>query len=188
MSNCPHCGYSDPGAWQECPSCGQYAAPPAQAPAPYMTTPSVPPADQTPPPGYGPPPYGAAGPGAYPPTPGDNPYAAPTAGGAPPAAYGYAYSQPSMLPTSGKAIASMVIGICSIVIYFLGIILGPLAIGLWASARNDFKQIPPSHKGQGLATAGLVTGIIGTLIGLLMVVVIIMAIVMASRAPHHPQY
>lgn len=192
MSTCPHCSYSDPGSWQECPACGQHAAPPGPAPtpapAPYMTTPSSPPADQTPPPGYGPPPYGASGPAAYPPTPGDNPYAAPTAAAAPShAAYGYAYSQPSMLPTSGKAIASMVIGICSIVIYILGFILGPLAIGLWASARNDFKQMPPRYKGQGLATAGLVTGIIGSLIGLLMVVVIIVAIVAASQTQgYHP--
>jgi len=186
MTHCPHCGYSDSGVWQECPACGQYAAPDAQAPAPYMTAPAGPPTNQPPPPGYGPPPYGAPGPAAYPSTPGDNPYAAPSAAGAYPPVYGYAYQQPSLLPTSGKAIASMVIGICSIVIYFLGFILGPLAIGLWASARNDFKQIPPSHKGQGLATAGLVTGILGTLIGLFMVIVIVMAFVMASRQNHYP--
>jgi hypothetical protein len=150
MSKCPHCGYSDPGAWQECPSCGQYAGPEANA-AP----------------------------------PGHNPYAAPTAASAPPTAYGYAYPPPAMLPTSGKAIAAMVIGICSIVLYFLGFILGPLAIGLWASARNDFKQIPPSYKGQGLATAGLVTGIIGTLIGLLMVLVIILTLAMAAQNPRN---
>lgn len=182
MSNCPHCGYSDSGAWQECPACGQYVASTPGVSAPAATPPA---ADQTPPPGYGPPPYGAAGPAAYPPAQGDNPYAAPTAAGAPAAAYAYAYSQPAMLPTSGKAIASMVIGICSIVIYFLGFILGPLAIGLWASARNDFKQIPPAYKGQGLATAGLVTGIIGTLIGLFMVGIIILFIALDPHA-HAP--
>ncbi len=150
MSNCPHCGYSAPGAPQECPACGQFV-----------------------------------GPAANPPAPGDNPYAAPTTASAPaPAAYGYAYPRPITLPTSGKAIASMVIGICSIVFYFLGFILGPLAIGLWASARSDFKQLPPLYKGQGLATAGLVTGIIGSLIGLLMVVVIILSIALASQGPH----
>jgi Domain of unknown function (DUF4190) len=171
MSNCPHCGYSDPGAWQECPACGQFAGPAAAGPAPPPYAAAPPPHAATPPP------HAAA--------PGDNPYAAPTAPSAPPTAYGYAYTPPSMLPTSGKAIASMVIGICSIVLYFLGFILGPLAIGLWASARNDFKQMPPLYKGQGLATAGLVTGLIGTLIGLLMVVFIILAIVMASQNPRH---
>jgi len=150
MSQCPHCGYSDQGAWQECPTCGQYT-----------------------------------GRAAAPPSSDDNPYAAPAAAGPPPAAYGYAYRPPATLPTSGKAIASMVIGICSIPFYFLGFILGPLAIGLWASARNDFKQYPPTHKGQGLATAGLVTGIIGSLLGLLVLAVIILSVVMATQGSHH---
>lgn len=88
----------------------------------------------------------------------------------------------SMLPTSGKAIASMVLGILSIALIYFGIILGPLAIGLYASARRDLRQVPPTHKGQGINTAGLVTGIIGTIIGILIVGAIIFAVLVVDKA------
>ncbi len=188
MSNCAHCGYGDGESWSHCPSCGQTqatsAGPPATAgpsatagpPAPYMLSGQ---------PQHGPgaaparPAQATATSGAVDGSgPGHNPYAAPSAAGPPPAFY--PYPQPVGLPTSGKAIASMVLGIMSIIMYFMGFILGPLAIGLWASSRSEIKQIPPTRKGQGMAVAGLVTGIIGTLLGLLVLVVIILALVMAS--------
>ncbi len=167
MRTCPHCGHNDESNAQECPSCGQFVAPAAEAPAPYMTHQAAPtPAPTT--------------------DASSNPYAAPRAATVAANPYGYGYTPPHLLPTSGKAIASLVLGILSIVIYFLGFILGPLAIGLWASARNDFKQMPPTHKGQGMATAGLATGIIGTLIGLLMVGLIIFAIAFTHNESQMP--
>ncbi|TJZ55554.1 DUF4190 domain-containing protein [Streptomyces piniterrae] len=64
--------------------------------------------------------------------------------------------QPS---TSGKAVASMVTGIVSIVVPFVGIVTGPLAIILGAKARGEIQRT--RQQGNGLAIAGLVTGIIG---------------------------
>ncbi|MBL1092622.1 MULTISPECIES: DUF4190 domain-containing protein [Streptomyces] len=62
-------------------------------------------------------------------------------------------------PTSGKAVASMVTGIASLVIPFIGIVTGPLAIVLGTRARSEIQRT--GQKGDGLAIAGLVTGIIG---------------------------
>jgi len=69
----------------------------------------------------------------------------------------------------------MVLGILSIVppFFYIGVLLGPLAIGFYASARAELKQMPPIRKGNGMAIAGLVMGIIGTLVGLLILAAII---------------
>ncbi|MEI6166485.1 MAG: DUF4190 domain-containing protein [bacterium] len=77
---------------------------------------------------------------------------------------------PSSLPapvttevqTSGFAIASLVLGILSIVpgVYLGGIVMGILAIVFSRMAVTRIKA-QPGVNGQGLATAGLVTGIIG---------------------------
>ncbi|GAB7033801.1 DUF4190 domain-containing protein [Streptomyces sp. NPDC021749] len=69
------------------------------------------------------------------------------------------YPQYPPQPTSGKAVASMVTGIASLVIPFIGIITGPLAVILGTKARNEIRRT--GQKGDGLAIAGLVTGIIG---------------------------
>lgn len=175
MKTCIHCGYSAPGQWQNCPSCAQ---PVPDGPAAGYG----PPPGGAPPPGYGPP-AGYGAPAAYPPrgpSP-QNPYASPSAEYSQPAPY-YGQGYTALLPTSGKAIASLVLGILSIALIYFGLILGPLAIGFYASARRDLAQIPPTHKGQGINTAGLVTGIIGTIIGILVVVGIIFALVVVDNA------
>ncbi|MEU9498143.1 DUF4190 domain-containing protein [Streptomyces sp. NPDC048196] len=69
------------------------------------------------------------------------------------------YPQYQPQPTSGKAVASMVTGIASLVIPFIGIVTGPLAIVLATRARSEIQRT--RQKGDGLAIAGLVTGIIG---------------------------
>lgn len=181
MKTCIHCGYSAPGSWITCPSCAQPV--PADPPAGpgFQGGPS-------PPPGYGPPPGFSPTPGSgggYPspprgPSP-QNPYASPNAEYSQPSPY-YSPGYDAMLPTSGKAIASLVLGILSIALIYFGLILGPLAIGFYASARRDLSQIPPTHKGQGINTAGLVTGIIGTIIGVLVVFAIVFALVMVDSA------
>ncbi len=65
------------------------------------------------------------------------------------------------------AVASLVLGICSIVfdffIWWLGLILGIVGIILGAMAR---KQTP----GNGMATGGLVCSIIGVVLGLVTLV------------------
>jgi uncharacterized Tic20 family protein len=67
--------------------------------------------------------------------------------------------QPQQPNTNGKAVASMVTGIASLVIPFIGIITGPLAIVFATRARSEVQRT--RQKGDGLAITGLVTGIIG---------------------------
>src|SRR6266508_6296852 len=59
-------------------------------------------------------------------------------------------------PSQGKAIASMVLGICAILLSWLfgiGLVLGPIAIPLGVQANR--------LRHNGMATAGIVTGILG---------------------------
>ncbi|MFT5423018.1 MAG: hypothetical protein ACI89L_000791 [Phycisphaerales bacterium] len=71
--------------------------------------------------------------------------------------------------TSGKAIASMVLGILSIigcVAYGLpGVILGGLAVIFARLARKDIVAGRVSPTSQGFATAGFVCGLIGLILG-----------------------
>ncbi|WP_416147301.1 DUF4190 domain-containing protein [Salipaludibacillus sp. HK11] len=60
--------------------------------------------------------------------------------------------------TNGKAIASMVVGIISIVIPYIGFVLGIIGIVLAATA---FKEIRiKNQNGKGMAIAGLVCSIV----------------------------
>ena len=68
---------------------------------------------------------------------------------------------------NGLAVASLVVGICSLLFGVIDIVLGPLAlvfgiIGLQRANRGA--------KGRGLAIAGIVLGAIGTLFGILAIV------------------
>lgn len=68
------------------------------------------------------------------------------------------YQQPPV--TNGKAIASLVLGILSIISLWIGLILGIIGIIL---ASKALKEIANYHQGgRGLAIAGLTTSIIGT--------------------------
>jgi hypothetical protein len=188
MTSCPFCGYSDPGTPAVCPRCARALAPtgapasglPGQpygvhgqgagsAPAaPYGSAVSATGA----PAGYGSPPGPVAGaplPAPRLPSSSENPYAPPMIGAAPPP-YAYAYAFAPDVPNSGWSIASMVIGILSIILYPAGLVTGTLAIVFWYLARRQISQQPPTHKGMGMAVAGLVTGIIGAFLGLLFVI------------------
>jgi hypothetical protein len=68
---------------------------------------------------------------------------------------------------SPLAIAALCCGIASIVICFIGFIIGPVAIGLAIVARNEIAR-RAELVGSELATAGLYTGIAGTLISLIL--------------------
>lgn len=162
-------GYPAPSA-----GAGQMPAP-GTAPFPGGATPSPAPAATGSPPGppQGYPAYGGG------PSPA-NPYASPSSDVSGPVPY-YNPAYEAMLPSSGKAIASLVLGILSIALIYFGLILGPLAIGFWASARKDLEEMPPRFKGKGMNTAGLVTGIIGTIIGVLIVAGIAFAVCAAER-------
>ena len=64
------------------------------------------------------------------------------------------------LPTSGLAIAGLVVGILSF-IPFVGLLLGIIAIILGWIGFNQIKN--KQYKGQGLAKAGIILGILGIL-------------------------
>lgn len=73
------------------------------------------------------------------------------------------------LPTSGKAVAAMVLGILSILgcmsYGLFSIVCGPLAILFALQAKGQSRRGEVSPSSEGMATAGLVCGIIGTVIG-----------------------
>ena len=70
--------------------------------------------------------------------------------------------------TSGKATASIVCGIVGILIF--GIILGPIAICLGISAKNEIKESSGTITGIGQANAGITCGAIAILIWVIVVV------------------
>jgi hypothetical protein len=98
-------------------------------------------------PGYGQPAYGQPGYGQ----PG---YGQP--------AYGYGYPPPPR--TNGKAMWSMIAGIVSIFFCYLGLLIGPVAIVLAVQGKKDIKRSNGAETGDGMATAGLITGIVGTVV------------------------
>jgi hypothetical protein len=87
-----------------------------------------------------PPPPGQPGPGQYP-APGQYPVAA--------------------APASGKATTSLVLGIVSLV--FCGLLLGIPAMIVARQAKQEIRASNGHMGGEGLATAGFVTGLLGTL-------------------------
>ncbi|HEV2140875.1 MAG TPA: DUF4190 domain-containing protein [Candidatus Dormibacteraeota bacterium] len=83
---------------------------------------------------------------------------APSPGGYAPAGYGYAAQR-----TDGLAIASLVVGIVSIVcsIACLGIVLGPTAAIMGFISRQRISSSGGAMGGGTLAIVGLVLGIVG---------------------------
>ncbi len=143
----------EPGEQPPAPDHGQAPqGPPAYGQPAYGQAPQGPPA-------YGQPAYGQApqGPPAY----GQAPQG-PPAYGQP--AYGYGYTQQPR--TNGKAMWAMIVGIVSILFCYLGVLIGPVAIVLGVLGKKDIKNSNGAETGEGMATAGLVTGIIGTVIWL----------------------
>lgn len=93
-----------------------------------------------------------------------------------------------MLPTSGKAVAALVLGICSIPVCVLygipAIICGVLAIIFARVAKAQVSEGEASPTSKGMATAGLICGIIGLCLGLLYVGGI--AVFFITMAVNHP--
>jgi len=72
---------------------------------------------------------------------------------------------------NGLAVASMVCGICSIVICFIGFIIGPIAIGLAIGARKDMARAGSTPKNEQMATIGFIGGAIGTVVALILMLI-----------------
>ena len=82
----------------------------------------------------------------------------------------YNGSAPTPDGPKGKAIASMVCGICAVVLgcclsAWLGLILGVIAIALGALVMKN------NEAGRGMAIAGLVCGIVGAVLGIAGVII-----------------
>ncbi len=74
--------------------------------------------------------------------------------------------------TSGKSIASLVLGILSLVIPYVGLVLGIVGIVLSKNALNEISKF--NYNGRGMAIAGLTTSIIGcALYGLIILFLIV---------------
>lgn len=78
----------------------------------------------------------------------------------PPGAYGQ--PQAHAQETSGKATASLVLGILALLLFVVwgALVFGPLAIVFGVMARNEIKA-NPAKGGYGMATAGMTLGIVG---------------------------
>ena len=74
-----------------------------------------------------------------------------------------AYAVPQ---TSARATTSLVIGIASIVVCFLGPLLGIPAIVLGVAARREIGRSGGRTTGDGLALGGIISGVLGSLIGI----------------------
>jgi len=81
-------------------------------------------------------------------------------------------------PTNGKATASLVVGVTTLVLSWccgLGV-LGLVAIVLGAKARSEIRRSGGYQGGAGLATAGIATGAVAVLVGLLVIAAIVVAL------------
>jgi hypothetical protein len=143
---CPECG-----AAMTIPQPGSGAAPPAPGPAPSRATPEEPSGFGTiPPPAGAQSPFGAAGPAA------ENPYASPSQYASQP--------QPQCAParrTDGKAVASLVLGIASLILWccpLVGLAAAVTGLALGIAAWNS--------ESRGFAITGVVLCSIGLLLSL----------------------
>jgi hypothetical protein len=101
----------------------------------------------------------------------------------PPGPQGYnPYQTPAQ---SGKAVASLVLGICSIMCC-AGILTGLPAIVLGFMGRKDVLKSEGALDGSGLAVAGIVTGMIGTLGSLAYGVIWAFTLFATSTSPVSP--
>ncbi|WP_438496991.1 DUF4190 domain-containing protein [Paenibacillus sp. IHBB 3054] len=81
---------------------------------------------------------------------------------------------PPPAQTNGKSIASLVLGILSIVAPYIGLVFGIIAIILSAISLKEIRT--RYEEGRGLAIAGLVCGIVGTIIYTILILLFILFI------------
>ena len=89
------------------------------------------------------------------------------------------------LPTSGKSIASLVLGICSIplcIVYGIpSVVCGALSVWFAYAARAQVRDGDVGPGSKGMATAGLVCGIIGLCLGLVYVAIFVGFVILLRR-------
>ncbi|MFD0694002.1 DUF4190 domain-containing protein [Paenibacillus sp. GCM10027628] len=92
--------------------------------------------------------------------------------------------QPQSSQTNGKSIAAMVLGILSIVIPYVGIILGIIAIVLSRIASKEIQL--RGEQGKGFAITGLVCGIIGTALYAIIIAFFVIIFIFAISTSNFP--
>jgi hypothetical protein len=120
-------------------------------------------------PGYAPPGHGQAGYGQ----PGYGP---------PPPGYAPTPYQPFVPPpTHGQGLASMILGIVSLVLCFgygIGLLGSPVAWWLGAKSLKEIDSAPGQYSGRGFAQTGQILGIVGTvLLGVLLLLAIVVLVI-----------
>jgi len=97
--------------------------------------------------------------------------------------YGSPYGPPHATPTNGKATASLVTGIASLVLSWccgLGVV-GIVAIVLGVRARNEIRASGGTQQGDGIALAGVVTGALAVVFGVLILTLIVIGLATGTR-------
>lgn len=86
--------------------------------------------------------------------------------------------------TNAKATAAMVTGVSTLVLsWCCGFgVLGLVAVLLAVRARTEIRLSGGTQSGEGLAVAGMVTGILAMIIGILSVAVVVLVIVTGQAA------
>jgi hypothetical protein len=87
-------------------------------------------------------------------------------------------------PTNGKATASLIVGITTLVLSWCcgAGVFGLIAIVLGVKGRSEIRRSGGAQSGEGIAMAGIVTGAIAILLGILVVVLIVVVIASGNAA------
>jgi 1,4-dihydroxy-2-naphthoate octaprenyltransferase len=100
--------------------------------------------------------------------------------------YGYGYGSPygpaygpHRMPTNGKATASLVAGVATLVLSLCPLVgLGGLvAVVLGVRARGEIRSSGGTQQGDGLALGGIITGGIAFAVGLIVLALVVVAVV-----------
>jgi hypothetical protein len=78
------------------------------------------------------------------------------------------------------AVAALVLGICSLVVFPLAIVLGPLAIVYGVKAQGRIRRSPPGTPGQGMAITGTILGSIAILVGITIVLAAVVFVLVSN--------
>jgi hypothetical protein len=118
-----------------------------------------------------------------------SPYGAPAPHGQP---YGQPYPQPyaqqqpygqpysATPPNDGMGLASMIVGIVSLVLmcgYGIGLLGAPVALGLGLASKKRIDRSEGRLGGRGFAQAGFILGIVGTVLLVLAIIVVVIIII-----------
>lgn len=87
-------------------------------------------------------------------------------------------STPPTLPTSTLALVSLIAGIIGIL--FLPVVGGIVAIVTGNMARKETRSFPPTHSGDGMATAGMVMGWLSLLLWIIVCCLLISALTLGA--------